>query len=99
MYSTQLPIGKILKYPSCTRNIGALIISGHNNKILNEDNNSNEETKPCNCQVKALCPVKGDCQKEQVVYKARIKESNVFYIGMTGGDFKHRYNQHTHSFR
>ena len=64
---------------SCTRNIGALI-SGHNNKILNEDSNSNEETKPCNCQVKALCPVKGDCQKEQVVYKARIKESNVFYI-------------------
>ena len=69
---------------SCTKNIGALI-SGHNNKILNEVNNSNEETKPCNCQVKALCPVKGDCQKEQVVYKARIKESNVFYIGMTGG--------------
>ena len=83
---------------SCTKNIGALI-SGHNNKILNEVNNSNEETKPCNCQIKALCPVKGDCQKEQVVYKARIKESNVFYIGMTGGDFKHRYNQHTHSFR
>ena len=69
---------------SCTRNIGALI-SGHNIKILNEDSNSHEETKPCNCQVKALCPVKGDCQKEQVVYKARIKESNVFYIGMTGG--------------
>ena len=43
----------------------------------------------------------GDCMRESVVYKADVTSRNttVSYIGMTGGSFKTRYNNHLKSFR
>ena len=34
-----------------------------------------------------------------MIYKATIENPKAFYIGMTDGKFKNRYNQHKHSFK
>ena len=49
--------------------------------------------------MKAACPVKNQCQTEAVIYKAKIKTTNAYYIGMTSKSFKTRFNQHKHTFR
>ena len=81
---------------SCTPNVGA-IMAAHNRKILQNDQIETEAH--CNCQVKAACPVKNQCQTEAVIYKAKIKTTNAYYIGMTSKSFKTRFNQHKHTFR
>ena len=40
------------------------------------------------------------CCTPCIVYKAEVQnEEKAFYIGETDGEFKKRYNNHTHSFR
>ena len=43
------------------------------------------------------CPLKGQCLKRNLVYKAEIETTggdNKIYIGTTGSDFKERYRNH-----
>ena len=81
----------------------ASIISSHNKKILNTELNLEEgaENRTCNCRYKNTCPQAENCLQESVIYKAEVThiQGRAAYIGLTGGQFKTRYNLHTRSFR
>ena len=80
---------------SCMKNV-ASIIKGHNAAKLH----SRPPVVPCNCRVKASCPLNGDCQSSDVVYEAHVASNEVkTYVGMTAATFKQRYNKHTSDFR
>lgn len=86
---------------SCMNNTKQLI-DNHNKSILSEP--KTVDTMPtCNCRNKKECPLDGHCLKTSVVYQAKVtREDNntaETYVGLTGGDFKTRYNNHTASFR
>ncbi|KAJ8023971.1 hypothetical protein HOLleu_36562 [Holothuria leucospilota] len=72
-------------------------IQRHNFKVTS----NKTPQQACNCTQKGNCPVNGDCMKKYVVYRAdeTSKGSTMTYIGMTGGSFKLRYNNHLKSFR
>ena len=84
---------------SCTPNMQT-ILQNHNRKVLSE-------TKPkadprCNCQVKASCPVPGECYEPSVVYHATLTHDDgrtAEYVGCTEPNFKKRYGNHKKSFR
>ena len=52
-------------------------------------------------QKKKECPLRGQCCKQTVIYKAELKTANGTknYIGCTESEFKTRYNGHQDSFR
>ena len=62
-----------------------------------------EFTRTCNCRDKTLCPLKGECLQEGVVYKAIVSQTESMkqdiFIGMTENPFQTRYNLHNSSFR
>ena len=79
-------------------NIGSAI-SSHNKKLLTPP--TPEETNKCNCKEKENCPVKGKCQKTEVIYRATVTQEDGnenTYTGITCNTFKKRWNAHTHSF-
>ena len=82
---------------SCTKNMET-IIRNHNNKIL-KDPIAETEGKKCNCRSKKNCPLNDNCKAESIIYKATVNETENYYFGSTEGEFKTRYNNHTHSFR
>ena len=83
---------------SCTANM-AQLMKKHNNKILSQTKTTETATR-CNCRNKNTCPTPGKCCTPCVIYKAEVQnEEKAFYIGQTDGEFKTRYNNHTHSFR
>ena len=58
---------------SCLPNLEK-IIAGHNRKILTEKQSSNNaEQSSCNCRPGNECPLKGNCLKSSIVYKAEVK--------------------------
>ena len=78
---------------SCTR------IKGHNKKIVQKET---QETLECNCRVKTDCPLNGDCNKENVIYKCTATTciSKKVYLGLIEGEFKkQRYYGHVKSFK
>ena len=79
------------------------IISGHNNKILKDEQQESitDNKKQCNCRNKDECPLNGSCQIESIIYKAIVStdEEDFEYIGSTEKSFKSRYYNHTKSFR
>ena len=85
---------------SCTGNIKNTMQS-HNHKILEKQENVKQDQRKCNCRKKDKCPLKGNCLEETVVYQAKIVNGDTtkVYTGSTEGQFKTRYNNHTHSFR
>ena len=78
-------------------------IDNHNRKIMSNGREREEVTRTCNCRDKTLCPLKGKCLQEGVVYKAIATQTETMkqdiYIGMTENPFKTRYNLHNSSFR
>ena len=78
-------------------------IDNHNRKIMSIGREREEVTRTCNCRDKQLCPLKGKCLQEGVVYKAIVTQTETMkqdiYIGMTENPFKTRYNLHNSSFR
>ena len=56
---------------SCTSNISQ-IIKGHNKKIKTIHSNTHLN-KQCNCRDKETCPLLGNCQQKNVVYRATVK--------------------------
>ena len=83
---------------SCTENISS-IMSSHNKKLLK---NVALNTKPCNCRTKSTCPLNGQCQSQDIIYKCTVSTSvnpDKVYLRTAEGDFKKRYHNHTKSFR
>ena len=82
----------------CTENISS-IIKSHNRKVLNE---KLPPKLPCNCRNKEACPLDGNCQVRDVIYKCVASTSmnpDKTYFGTAEGDFKQRYYNHTKSFK
>ena len=74
-------------------------LSRHNKKILNEENEQQKPTLPCNCRGgQSNCPVGGKCRTESVVYRATVRETvsgkTETYTGLTGREFKDRLYEH-----
>ena len=73
------------------------LISSHNTKLLK----GGVEDPPCNCQKSRVCPIPGECLKENVVYQATVTPTSgdqETYIGMTSTTFKERLANHEKSF-
>ena len=90
---------------SCTSNIQQTI-QNHNKRTLKQSltpTPNNHTEKLCNCKDKNLCPVKGICCSDKVVYQAKIfpaentKEEKI-YFGISAGSWKQRYYGHKYSF-
>ena len=64
------------------------IITGHNKKLL--EKKSSQQSKPCNCKNKDICPLKRSCQQKSVIYQADILHGNVTEscIGCSETEFK-----------
>ena len=77
------------------------IIAGHNKKTLSPRKQDTDVTKPCNCQVKANCPVSGTCQRSAIIYKATVTspQGKKEYVGLTENTFKSRFYGHTHDMK
>ena len=83
------------------------IITGHNKKLLEkktmllEKKTNSQQSKPCNCKNKDICPLKGSCRQKSVVYQADISHGNVTesYIGCSETEFKSRYYNYIQSFK
>ena len=75
------------------------IITSHNKKLL--EKKSSQQSKPCNCKNKDICPLKGSCQQKSVIYQADISHGNITesYIGCSDTEFKSRYYNHIQSFK
>ena len=75
------------------------LIKPHNFKILNKT--PTQQEKPGNCKCKESCPLKGNCQAQNVVCKATVatlKNLRVYY-GTSEGEFKVRFNNRNQSFK
>ena len=85
---------------SCMPNIKT-IIAGHNKKTLSPPKQDADVTKPCNCRVKANCPVSGTCQRSAIIYKATVTspQGKKEYVGLTENTFKSRFYGHTHDMK
>ena len=74
---------------SCTQNMSSMIKS-HNKKVINKDV---KELKPCFCRVKSECPLNGQCQVTDIIYKCTVLspgKPNKEYLGTAEGDLKKR---------
>ena len=70
----------------------------HNKKVINKDV---KELKSCNCRVKSECPLNGQCQVTDIIYKCTVlspDKRNKVYFGTAEGDFKKRFYNHWKSF-
>ena len=85
---------------SCMPNMAA-IISRHNKNLLSNRAESACITPSCNCKNKASCPLKGNCRKSSIIYKATLKSGDVekHYYGCSKTEFKTRFYNHNQSFK
>ena len=77
---------------SCMPNM-ANLISKHYKTVLKRKANSSNTTPPCNCRVKASCPLKGKCREKCIIYKATLTsdDSTKHYLGSCETEFKARF--------
>ena len=70
------------------------IITGHNKKLLEKENS--QQSKPCNCKNKDICPLKESSRQQSIIYQADISHANTTesYIGCSETEFKSRYYNH-----
>jgi hypothetical protein len=87
---------------SCMNSMKA-IIAGHNSNILTKQTPIIPSTRKCNCRVKNNCPMDEKCLTRAIIYQATVQPNNSpiaqTYVGLTEGEFKTRFNNHTASFR
>ena len=81
-------------------------ISSHNKRLLKKEadiQNTEVNTRECNCKSKTDCPLTGKCQTAGIVYQAtvtnNINNTEETYVGLSANTFKTRYTSHTCSFR
>ena len=74
------------------------MIKSHTKKVINKDV---KESKSCNCLVKSKCPLNGQPQVADIIYKCNVlspDKPNKVYLGNAEGDFKQRFYNHRKSF-
>ena len=82
---------------SFTQNMSR-IIKSHNKIVINK---GVRELKSCNCRVKSECPLNGQCQVTDIIYKCTVlspDKPNKVYLGTAEGDFRKRFYNHRKSF-
>ena len=64
------------------------VIKQHDSKILIKK--PTQQQKPCNCRYKEICPLKGNCQAQNIEYKAAVatQENHQMYHGTSEGESK-----------
>ena len=75
------------------------IISGNNSKISKQNE---APPRKCSCPKNASCPLNGQCLEENIVYHAKVTQSDQKqrnYIGLTSTNFKARLGQHKQTFK
>ena len=75
------------------------IIRSHNKNVINGKKLANLK---CNCRNKSVCPLDGNCQQNDVIYKCIASTSvnpDKLYLETAEGEFKKRYYNHNKSFR
>ena len=63
------------------------MIKSHNKKVIKDV----KELKSFNCRVKSECPLNGQCQFTDIIYKCTVlspDKPNKLYLGTAEGDFK-----------
>ena len=75
------------------------IITSRNKKLLEKE--SSQQSKSYNCKNKDICPLKGSCQQQSVIYQADIAYGNTTesYIGCSETKFKSRCYNRMQSFK
>ena len=76
-------------------------MQAHNKKVLQRHKRRQNEEKKCNCQKskRDKCPLRGHCNRKNVVYKATTPGPNPhIYVGVTE-NFKARWHVHKQSFK
>ena len=66
----------------------SIMIKSHTEKLINKDV---KESKSCNWRIKSKCPLNGQCQVTDIIYKCTVlspEETNKVYLGTAEGDFK-----------
>ena len=60
------------------------IIKGHNKKVTSKPRDQRPE---CNCRKKVECPMEGNCQVNDAVYKCDVTRPlpKKVYLGLAGG--------------
>ena len=61
-----------------------------------------QQEKPCNDRCKQRCPLKGNFQAENIVYRkatVAIKENRQIHYGTSEGELKLRFNNHNQSLK
>ena len=85
---------------SCMLNL-ASIIKAHYNEVWKDISKCMQ--KPCNCQKKDLCLLDGECQTNNIIYKAEVEITNrnetKVYIVLTEHPFKQKYSNHMQSIK
>ena len=74
------------------------MIKSHNKKVINKDV---KESKSCNCRVKSECPLNGQCQVTDIIYKCNVLSPvrpNKVFLGTAESDFKKRFYNHRKPF-
>ena len=70
------------------------MIKSHNKKVFNKHV---KELKPCNVRVKSECPLNGEIQVTDIIYKCTVlspDKPNKVYLGTAEDDFKKRFYNH-----
>ena len=77
-------------------------ISAQNRKILGNGSVEQEGSGGCNCRKNTECSLGMECLTESLIYRATVNpndpETIETYVGLCGGTFKSRYNQHMSDF-
>ena len=59
--------------------------------------------KNCNCSGGRICPVRGECKEDCVIYQCTVENqengNHDKYVGLSETMFKTRYNSHKNSFK
>ena len=68
----------------------------YNTRIISKNKNIPKATNLCNCGIKSESPLEINCLRYNVVYDAseNCKKKETVYVGITGGSFETRYNNH-----
>ena len=74
------------------------IIKGHNKKVTSKPR---DERPECNCKKHPECPMEGNCEVNDVVYKCDVTRplQKKVYLGRAEGAWKNRFYNHKRYFK
>ena len=74
------------------------IIKGHNKKVISKPH---DQRPKCNCRKKAECPMEGNCQVNNILYKCDITRPlpKKVCLRLAEGEWKSRFYNHKLSFK